>query len=266
MKNPTHFTKMQSLGNDFVIINNLSKQLDLSDLPIARLGNRHTGIGFDQLLVIEPDTKAHVICHIMNADGSPAMQCGNGLRCVARYLHEEHIFDQSSLTLATQAGVFPVIIKDYDHICVNMGSPTVLEKTVSFELPRKKSITLSILSVGNLHAVMKVDTLEPELIDETGLTLSTHPYFQQGVNVGFMQVIHRSHIRLQTYERGAGKTLACGSNACAAAALGMINGWLDPLIQVEFEYGSLTIEWDGSRDHPIYMTGPAERVFEGRLV
>jgi diaminopimelate epimerase len=260
------FTKMHGLGNDFMVIDNIDQVLNSKHLPISQLGNRHTGIGFDQLLLIERGQQADFFIRIFNADGSEAEQCGNGLRCVARLIHEDKLSEKSTFTLATKAGIFSVAIKNYDHITVSMGMPTIQEN--QFELvsthhhSQPEKWLLSTISIGNPHAILKVEAIESAAVEDIGPAISTHPHFTHGANVGFMQVIDRQHIRLRTYERGTGETLACGSNACAAAIAGIINHWVDRKIVVEFSQGNLEIEWKGD-DQPIQMTGPACRVFSG---
>lgn len=260
-----NFTKMHGLGNDFVVIDATRQPIHFQPAFIANLGDRHTGIGFDQLLVIEKSHSADFFCRIYNTDGSEAEQCGNGLRCVARYVHESGLHADSSMTIETKAGIFPIVIQDYDHIRVTMGAPLIEEKLMGFELNHQaRQLQMSVLSVGNPHAVIKVDALSPELTDVLGPEISTHTYFPHGANVGFMQIDSPSHIHLRTYERGVGETLACGSNACAAAVSGIINNWLQPRVTVEFRYGSLLIEWEGE-GKPINMTGPASRIFSGEV-
>lgn len=262
MANNIQFTKMHALGNDFVVIDNTQATLDLQQFPIKILSDRHIGIGFDQLLIIEARQKSEFFCRIFNADGSHAEQCGNGLRCVARYIHEHKLDEGKQFNLATVAGIFPVTIKDYDHIQVNMGKPELKHKIFKLNLPHHQEIELSILSLGNPHAILKVDKLDEKLINDLGKTISTHSLFPEGTNVGFMQVIDNKHIRLSTFERGSGITLACGSNACAAAFAGIANGWLTEAVSIEYQYGNLEIE---VKDNTIFMTGPATQVFSGRL-
>jgi diaminopimelate epimerase len=239
---PLHFTKMHGLGNDFVVINAINQTFDAASCPIMRMADRHLGIGFDQLLVIEPSTEADFFCRIYNADGSEAEQCGNGLRCIARYLHEEKLHVDASLRIQTKAGIFPIHIHDYQHIAVTMGAPTIISTD---------PVSFSMISVGNPHAILKVDSVD-QIPDAS----------MPEANVGFMEVISRERIRLRTIERGAGETHACGSNACAAVVSGMMNGWLGSSVTVEFRYGTLIIEWEGD-DHPIRMSGPAASVFVG---
>lgn len=256
------FTKMHGLGNDFVVINAVDQQIDVNKLPIQALGNRFFGIGFDQLLIIEKGKNADFFCRIFNSDGSEAEQCGNGLRCVARLIHEDKLHTANTFTIATIAGIYPVWVEDYNHITVTMGAPDVKENLMPLMLTQSlQEIPVSVLSIGNPHAVTKVESVE--LIPEAlGAEISTHTYFPNGTNVGFMQIINPAHIRLRTYERGSGETFACGSNACAAAIVGMVNGWLKSKVEVEFRLGSLMIEWPGG-NAPVQMTGPATRVFDG---
>lgn len=267
MHKSIRFTKMHGLGNDFVVINTLHQAFDLSHIRINHLADRHVGIGFDQLLLIEPSKQGDFFCRIFNADGSEAEQCGNGLRCIARYLHEEKLYSASEVTIETKAGVFSIEMKDYDHIRVTMGAPEVKEMLVQLPL-NDHPIPISILSIGNPHAVTRVDSIgsiDSIDYDQLATHISSHAYFPQGANVGFMQIINNKHIRLRTFERGAGETFACGSNACAAAVAGIINGWLQNSVEVEFRIGSLLIEWKGE-GAPIHMTGPASRVFDGEIL
>jgi diaminopimelate epimerase len=260
-----HFTKMHGLGNDFVILNLMDQALDLHRLPIAELAHRHIGIGFDQLLLIEASTKADFFCRIFNADGSEAEQCGNGLRCVARFIHEQGLETRKAFSIETLAGIYSLSIDDYDHIHVTMGAPDIKEKLLHLPLShRAMSIPISVLSVGNPHAIVKIESIHSAIPDQLGPEIASHSYFPQGVNVGFMQILNPHHILLRTFERGAGETLACGSNACAAAVAGISNAWLQKRVSVEFRYGTLTIEWGGG-DQAIHMIGPATKVFEGRL-
>lgn len=265
MKNHLRFTKMHALGNDFVVIQSVNAPFEASQLPIAKLADRHRGIGFDQLLVIEPSSKADFFCRIFNADGSEAEQCGNGLRCVARFIHEQGLSQKSPLLLETKAGVFTLQVQDFDHICVTLGAPEVKEHLVELTLNSQAgSIPISILSLGNPHAIVKVDAVDLVSADQLGSEISSHVRFPQGANVGFMQILDASHIRLRTFERGVGETYACGSNACAAAVAGIANGWLAHRVNVGFRYGSLLIEWEGGQS-AVRMTGPASNIFSGEI-
>ncbi|MBX3708387.1 MAG: diaminopimelate epimerase [Gammaproteobacteria bacterium] len=260
----TQFTKMHGLGNDFVIINALDRPFDVITLSIPQLANRRTGIGFDQLLIIESSKQADYFCRIFNSDGSEAEQCGNGLRCVARFISESGIDRRRKFRLETLAGTFPIEIIDYDHVQISMGIPQINEELIKLDLPDIGMIPVSILSLGNPHAIIKIESIDTIQPDKLASQISAHSRFPDGVNVGFMEVVNKNHIRLRTYERGAGETLACGSNACAAAVSGIVNGWLQHHVNVEFHYGILSVEW---KDHhqPVHMTGPATKVYAGSI-
>lgn len=259
------FTKMHALGNDFMIIDTLTYPMDPITLPIQALSDRHTGVGFDQLLILVPTKKADFLCRIFNADGSEAEQCGNGLRCIARYAYENKLTTSKTFTIATIAGVYPVIVHQLDYITVSLGLP-VFSTLPEIELNDGYVIQdAHHVDVGNPHVILKVRDVTQVPVESTGSQLSTHSNFKTGVNVGFMEVVTPSHIRLRTYERGLGETHACGSNACAAAVTGIKLGWLEPEVHVEFRHGKLTIQWAGNHQ-PIQMTGPAHRVFDGRLL
>lgn len=257
------FCKMHGLGNDFVIIDAFHQPFMLDKLMITRLADRNCGIGFDQLLVLGPSTQADLRCQFFNADGSEAEQCGNGLRCAARFVHEEKIISKKSLTIETKAGLIPVEIQDYDKICANMGFPEVKSEPVLVKL-NDASAALTVLSMGNPHAIYRVASLQASPIASWGATIEKHSSFPQGVNAGFMEVVGRNEIRLRTYERGVGETLACGSNACAAVVAGITHGWLDSQVRVDLSCGSLQVEWAG-KDQPVFLTGPASRVFTGMI-
>ena len=258
---PIRFTKMHALGNDFVVINDIEQTLILGEIAITHLANRHTGIGFDQLLIVEPSTRADYFCRIYNADGSVAEQCGNGLRCIARFLHEEKLIQHSPLTIETKSGIYSLIIHDYEHIEVAMGQPTIQESLLDLTLS-DCVIPITVISIGNPHAILKVTSVDAMVIEPLAREISTHSLFPKGANVGFMEVVDAQHIHLRTFERGVGETHACGSNACAAAIAGIENGWLDHKVNVEFRYGTVQIEW---HDERIIMTGPASSVFSGEI-
>ena len=259
------FTKMHGLGNDFVIINNLEKKIQLTTSQIQHLANRNMGIGFDQLLLIEPSKNADFYCQIFNADGSKAEQCGNGLRCVARYIQEEKLNPNKTFSIETIAGVYPLEMQDNQQIRIALGAPTLKEKLLALDLscaPHK--LPVSILSLGNPHTVAKMESIRSNELSALASDISSQPHFPNGTNVGFMQIVNANHIHLRTFERGAGETHGCGSNACAAVIAGISNGWLNSPVTVEFRYGSLEVEWQGG-DKPVYLTGPAIRVFDGNI-
>lgn len=260
-QNGIHFTKMHGLGNDFVVINTLTQPLNLHDLPVLTLADRHIGVGFDQLLLIEPSTQADFFCRILNADGSEALQCGNGLRCVARFVHEKKLHLKSNLTIETRAGIFPIHIKNYDNIQVTLAAPTIDHALVPFPTTNGSHL-ISLISTGNPHAILKVDNIDNIDIDVESAAITTHFSFPNGVNIGFMEVVHSGKARLRTLERGVGETLACGSNACAASVAGIVNGWLKPPVHIAFRLGHLIIEWKGE-GKPVHLTGPAATIFSG---
>lgn len=253
------FTKMHALGNDFIVVNNLDLSLDKSRATIARWGDRHRGIGFDQALLIEPSSKADFFCRILNTDGSEAEQCGNGLRCVALYLKTKQLSTKTKLSIETRAGVFPIHFCDDGEIEVVMGKLNAAPASINLSMANQVLPALT-LSLGNPHCILNI---QPANAGEIGAHLNQdHPAFPAGVNVGFMNVLNEHHIHLQTYERGVGFTHACGSNAVAAAVAGIADGRVQSPVTVEFRYGTLCITWEGG-DHPILMKGPASLVFEG---
>lgn len=258
---PLHFHKMHALGNDFIVINNLNLNFHATPQQIQTLGNRHLGIGFDQALIIEPSNKADVFCRILNTDGSEAEQCGNGLRCVALYLKTHHAHSNQCV-IETKAGFFPVRFCDDDTLEINMGKPQSDVVQVNLAL-RDNTVTAHTVSMGNPHCIITVANIDAAPMLTLGAELNEHTHFPEGVNVGFLEIIHPQHAKLRTFERGAGPTLACGSNACAAAAVGIQTGLLISPVTIDFKYGSLTLT---EKDSEIYMKGPANFVFEGKVI
>jgi len=261
---PFNFTKMHGLGNDIVIIDARSQPIVLDADHIRQLSNRHTGIGFDQLMIIEPSRtmSADVFCRIYNSDGSIAEQCGNGLRCVARFIHAQQ--NTKQLSIETLAGIFPILIQDDHNIAVTMNVSQINYQHLSLTLPKYDAIDLMTLSLGNPHAITQVADVTSYPIASIGSIIATHPEFPHGTNVGFMQLVDPQHIILRTYERGVGLTLACGSNACAAVVAGIINKQLHSPVTVEFELGKLHISWD--QNDTMIMQGPATFVYDGEFV
>lgn len=256
------FTKMHGLGNDFIVINSMKQTLPLTSIPIQQLSHRYTGIGFDQLLWIGDSKKADISCLFFNADGSEAEQCGNGIRCVARYAHENKLVDKNEFTIETKAGVVKVTIHDYQHIKAELTIPTFsTDQEIAID-DDHGTYNMFVLSMGNPHVIIQVPSIEQFPVGVVGQKIATHHTFADGTNVGFMEILHPHHIRLRTYERGVGETLACGSNACAAVAAGIMNKLLVNQVTVELALGDLQIEWQGE-NMPVVMTGPAEVVFEG---
>lgn len=262
--NTLHFCKMHGLGNDFIVLDDF-RYKNPTNLPITTLSNRQRGIGFDQLLWIRPSKVADVYCQIFNADGSEAEQCGNGMRCIARYMHEEKLATRPIITIETEAGIVEAEVKDYQHIRVKMGIPRVRSDKVSVMLDDPSIVTLTTMSLGNPHAIHRVENLQNIPLDIWAKKIANHVAFPQGVNIGFIEVISRKKICLRTHERGVGETPACGSNTCAAVIAGAVNGWLDNEVEVQVPGGKLKVKWEGN-EYPVFLTGSASRVYFGTLL
>lgn len=264
---------MQALGNDFIVINNLAKKIEVARLPIQQLAHRQLGIGFDQLLIIEPSTQGDFLCRIFNADGNEVEQCGNGLRCVAKYINDYALTSKKNFFLETKAGTFNTDISSLELIKISLGEPNFIPEKIPVMLPaaeiysleiNSQIITGNILSLGNPHFITQVKTLSNIPAQELGFAISTAKVFPKQTNVGFMEIISPSHVRLQTYERGVGLTQACGSNACAAVIAGIMTHDLDNKVTVELALGNLEVEWP-EKNGPVFLTGPAVKVFEGTI-
>lgn len=268
------FCKMHGLGNDFIVVDAIHQNIDLKKIDINLLADRHLGVGFDQLLLITPSDNADFACRIFNADGSEAEQCGNGMRCVARYLHEEQLTPKKSLAIETAAGLIKIKIVSYDNIEVNMGIPCFEPKKIPFTAETlsahyeiapdstSTSLPFTVLSMGNPHAILTVPFINEAPVASIGRKIATHTLFPNGTNVGFMEIVNPQHIRLRTFERGAGETFSCGTNACAAVVAGILNQKLDHKVNVELTYGNLLIQW-ASKNSPVILSGSATRVFSG---
>lgn len=260
------FAKMHGLGNDFIVIDGISQDFPSHEIDIARLAHRHLGVGCDQILLLQKSLKADLLCKIYNADGSFAEQCGNGMRCVARFAHENKLIHKNTLSIETAAGIVSAIIHDYDSIEVAMGVPAfdpLLAPLYDLEIDAT-TVKLTALSLGNPHAIIKVDSLNHSPLTRLGAKISTHSLFPKGTNVGFMEIVNSEHVRLRTYERGVGETFACGSNACASVVAGILNFSLANKVKVELPFGELWVQWDGELKQVI-LTGPAASVFLGRF-
>src|SRR5579885_6994 len=270
------FTKMHGLGNDFVLFDALNQPLSLQPDQVRRIADRHFGVGCDQVLLIEPprNGKADVYYRIFNADGSEVEHCGNGVRCVARYLRDSGRARGDELVLQTVNGEARVHLESGDRVRVTMGAPRFLPADIPFLAPQRAprydidvgggTVTIGAVSMGNPHAVLLVDDVEKAPVTTLGPQLERHPRFPQGVNTGFLQILDPGHARLRVFERGAGETLACGTGACAAVAVGRLWGRLQREVDVQLRGGHLSIAWDREGE-PVWMTGPAERVFEGHI-
>lgn len=271
-----HFTKMHGLGNDFVVIDTINQRLSLTVEQIRFMADRHFGIGFDQLLLVEnpvSDT-ADFKYRIFNADGSEVAQCGNGARCFARFVHDKQLTDKTDITVDTDAGQLVLHLDRQGLVTVNMGIPRHDPKQIPLkakEESRFYTVTVNnsekafgAVSMGNPHAVLQVNDIRTAPVSQLGEALESHTFFPERANIGFMQIIDRHHIKLRVYERGTAETLACGSGACAAVVIGIEQNLLDPDVKVELPGGELQIHWSG-RGHPVLMTGPAVTVFEGQI-
>jgi diaminopimelate epimerase len=270
------FTKMHGLGNDFMVIDNTGQQLDPGPDVIRRLSDRHFGVGFDQLLLVEAAKNPTVDFRyrIFNADGGEVEQCGNGARCFARFVTEKGLTDKQTIRVETLKGILELQLSENDQVTVNMGIPVFEPEKIPFLAdhqsdkydiqPGGRSIVIGALSMGNPHAVTLVEDINEAPVNILGPQIEAYEQFPERVNAGFMQVISRSEIRVRVYERGAGETLACGSGACAAVVVGRSWDLLDEKVQVHLTGGTLNIEWQGE-GRPVMMTGPAVTVYEGEI-
>lgn len=271
------FTKMHGLGNDFVVIDTLTQNVSLNPDQVRMLANRRFGVGCDQVLLVErarlPGTDFRY--RIFNADGNEVEQCGNGARCFARFVRDKGFIEANLITVETRAGVISLEVKDDGQITVNMGVPVLDPDKIPFQASARaltyrivaanQQIEISAVSMGNPHAVLRVQDVDTAPVAALGPRIESHNSFPNQVNVGFMQVLDRGAIRLRVYERGVGETLACGTGACAAVVAGRMQGLLDEQVSVELPGGRLIISWAGKEDAPVMMTGPATHVFEGSI-
>ncbi len=276
-----NFTKMQGAGNDFVVFDGIRQRVALTPAQCRALADRHFGIGCDQILLVEAATRpdCDFRYRIFNADGGEVQQCGNGARCFVRFVHEQGLTPKRSIRVETVAGVIEPRLEDDGRVTVDMGPPRFAPADVPFLPERAAPATLphshvldvagepvevSVLSMGNPHAVRVVCNVDTAPVRELGARIEQHPAFPERVNVGFMQVLHRREIALRVFERGAGETLACGTGACAAAVAGIVRGLLDSPVTVHARGGDLSIRWDGGAGH-VLLTGPAVTVFHGEI-
>ncbi|ERS92123.1 MULTISPECIES: diaminopimelate epimerase [unclassified Halomonas] len=272
-----HFTKMHGLGNDFMVVDLVTQRARFTDDQVRRLADRRFGVGFDQLLVVEPprDPEMDFRYRIYNADGSEVENCGNGARCFARFVRDQRLTHKREIRVETAGGPLVLRVEDDGRIRVDMGEPRFAPESLPFEADEDRvlhplevdgeRLEVGVVSMGNPHAVLRVDDVDTAPVERLGPAIEAHPRFPKRVNAGFMQVVSAREIRLRVYERGSGETLACGTGACAAVASGIRQGLLESPVTVHLPGGELTIEWAGP-GHPLFMTGPAERVFDGRLV
>ncbi|NWO57638.1 diaminopimelate epimerase [Chromohalobacter israelensis] len=271
-----HFTKMHGLGNDFVVVDLITQRARLDTERIRQLADRHVGIGFDQLLLVEPprDPEMDFRYRIFNADGNEVENCGNGARCFARFVRDNRLTHKREIRVETQAGPLTLRVEEDERVRVDMGVPRFAPEVVPFDATADapahclevdgETWDIGVVSMGNPHAVLRVDDVAQAPVARLGPLIERHPRFPRGVNVGFLQVVSRHEARLRVFERGSGETLACGTGACAAVAHGIRRGWLESPVDVHLPGGTLTLAWPAP-DAPLMMTGPATSVFEGRI-
>lgn len=271
-----HFSKMHGLGNDFMVIDNITDNVYVTPEQIKKMSHRHCGIGFDQLLIVEapydPDLDFHY--RIFNADGNEVAQCGNGARCFARFVKMKGLINKNKIKVSTKNGKLTLFLERDGNVTVNMGIPRFDPKHIPFKANKSEAIYVlraaeqtllcGIVSVGNPHCVINVDDVDEVDIDTIGPLLEHHERFPERVNIGFMQIISPEHIKLRVWERGVGETLACGSGACAAVAIGQMQQKLNETVTVSQAGGELTIRYKGTGDS-IKMTGPAVHIFDGKI-
>lgn len=293
---------MQGAGNDFIVLNATQTPLDLDTAVFKKLADRHFGIGADQILIIGPSPAPEVdfSYRIINADGSEVEQCGNGARCFMRYVIDHQLTTKTTIKVRTSCGDIVLQLQPDQSITVNMGAPVFDLERIPFipadiqplvkdhwriwplplELPphtptdklhpalqtHPTTLACAVVSMGNPHAVIHVDDVDMVAVDTLGSLVESHPCFPQHTNVGFMQILSRSHIKIRVYERGVGETLACGTGICAAVVTGIRMGWLDEQVYADARGGTLRVNWAGiskTMTEPVWMNGPAHTVFEG---
>jgi diaminopimelate epimerase len=270
------FTKMHGLGNDFVVIDAVGQRIALDETQLRAIADRRFGIGCDQILLVEPPRLPGTEFHyrIFNSDGGEVEQCGNGARCFARFVHDRGMTQSREIAVGTAAGPIRLYLEDDGRVRVNMGPPHLEPDTVPFVAAARansyplevegRTLEIGALSMGNPHAVLLVDDITAAPVASLGPAIQRHARFPRQANVGFMSIVERGVIELRVFERGAGETLACGTGACAAVVYGRLLGLLDPEVEVRLPGGTLVISWPGG-DEPVWMTGPAVAVFEGRI-
>jgi diaminopimelate epimerase len=271
-----NFTKMHGVGNDFIVFDAPRG----APLPTAgqlrSLADRHTGIGFDQALVLHPPRRADtsIYYRIFNSDGAEVEQCGNGARCIASLLHRQGRAPTGEFVMDSPGGLVRARLLSADLVSVEMGVPAFEPAALPFAAPDQQqrytlsaggtTVEIGAVSLGNPHAVLQVDAVDTAPVASLGPAIEAHPRFPRRVNVGFMEVVDRAHIRLRVYERGAGETLACGTGACAAVIVGRERGLLDRQVRVHVRGGELRVDWAGPGE-PVWLTGPAQVAFEGHF-
>jgi len=270
------FTKMHGLGNDFVVIDAINQNVDLSREQAKLLADRHFGVGCDQILVVEPPTQPGVDFRyrIFNSDGGEVEQCGNGARCFVQFVRERGLALKREIRVETRGGVIVPRLEDDGEVTVVMGVPRFKPSELPFLTESEALVQplevdgetayITALSMGNPHAVQVVADVDAAPVTTQGAAIERHPRFPNRVNAGYLQVLDSHHIRLRVYERGAGETLSCGTGACAAAVAGILRGLLVSPVRVTTPGGDLRIAWDGA-GKPVMLTGPATTVYHGEI-
>lgn len=270
------FTKMHGIGNDFVVLDMVTQTGRIRPERVRELSDRNFGIGFDQLLVVERPTRTDTDFRyrIFNADGSEVENCGNGARCFARFVYDQNLTGKHDIRVETASGIMELHLTNDHQVVVDMGAPILEPAQIPLaaeqfmpeyhrDLPELGEVRFGAVSMGNPHAVIRVDSIDTAPVEHWGPVIEHCEYFPNRVNVGFMEVVSEHEIRLRVFERGSGETLACGTGACAAVVSGQLRGWLQPGVKVRLPGGELFIQWDGQSS--VKMTGPAETVFDGRV-
>lgn len=274
------FTKMHGLGNDFMVLDLVTQKVKITPKLVKKLGDRNFGVGFDQLLLVEPPTEPDVDFRyrIFNQDGSEVENCGNGARCFAKFVRDKRLTGKDEVTVQTACGRAVLKIHEDKRVQVDMGEPTLSPEKVPFQAQEQaatytvsvntdgktQSVELSAVSMGNPHGVLLVNNTEHAPVNTLGAALESHSCFPAKANIGFMQILSRTEVNLRVFERGVGETLACGTGACAAVVAGKLRGQLDMPVTVHLPGGDLEIEWQGP-GHSVIMTGPATTVYEGQI-
>ncbi len=271
-----NFSKMHGLGNDFIVIDALSQNLNLNPDVIQHLADRRYGIGCDQLLIIEPPTQPDIDFNyrIFNADGGEVEQCGNGARCLGKYVRDKKLTGKKNIKVQTSNSDIVINIVDPNTVQVDMGIPVFEPEKIPFVTDQQQQTyilehekgqsEISAVSMGNPHAVLTVENIETADVESLGPVIEAHSRFPERVNVGFMQILSANAIKLRVFERGVGETSACGTGACAAVASGIHRGILSNSVDVALPGGHLQIEWQGNNHH-LFMTGDANHIYEGRI-
>ena len=270
------FSKMHGLGNDFMVVDCVTQNVFFNNDNIRRLADRHTGIGFDQLLVVEAPYDPELDFHyrIFNADGSEVEQCGNGARCFASFVRLKGLTNKNNIAVSTSSGKITLQVQHDGQITVNMGIPELTPDKIPFRATKEEktyilraqeqTIFCGAVSIGNPHCVTMVDDIAEAPVADLGHAISHHERFPNRVNAGFMQIVNPNYAKLRVYERGVGETRACGTGACAAAVVGQLQGKLGQDVCIELPGGKLQIAWQGP-GYPVFMTGPASHVYDGQI-